>query len=295
MSHRLQQFFFAAEDARGLGICRLLFFLWLFLFYLPVVDGYHAQDVAAFAEVGSVFWQPVFPFSFLGLPPPAHPWVDWVSGLWKLSLLTAALGLWSRVSMTIACLLGAYVLALPFQYGKISHNTGPVLLTLGILMLSRAGDACSVDAWLRGRRGAQPPAPSGEYRWPIRFVWVVLAVVYLSAAVSKLRLIGFAYLDPDTLAGMLRQRIFAWNSRPWTTWGWDLADRPWLCSLLGGAILCGELGFATVLWSRWARRLLVPGMLLGHLGIAALLGPRFFQFAALYLFFVPWQRLLPRD
>lgn len=148
----------------------------------------------------------------------------------------------------------------------------------------------SIDAWRRRASGLPAAAPSPEYRWPIRFVWILLATIYLSAGVSKWLGSGLNYLDPDVMASFLRQRSFAWYQKPLTDLGYGLADIRWLCTLMAAWTLIAETAFWTALFSRRAAMVFVPGMFLMHIGIAALLGPQFFQFLSLYVFWIPWGR-----
>jgi hypothetical protein len=290
----LQRYFFAPCPPQQLGCCRVAFYLWLLLFYLPLVDTYHSQNVSAFADVAPVFWQPIFPFTFLRLPAPAHPWIDATVLAFRVSLLMACVGLLTRMSMWCALVLGCYVIGVPFSFGKLSHTGGVVVIALGIMALAHAGDAISLDAWRRRRAGRPIVEESGEYRWPIRFVWVLLATAYFVSAVSKVMNSGLGYLDPDTMASFLRQRSFAWYNQPLTNWGYPLADVPWLCSTIAAWTLIGEGFFWLTLFWRRARAILVPGLLLTHLGITGLIGPQFFQWLSLFIFFVPWYWLACR-
>jgi hypothetical protein len=290
----VQRYFFASVPPHGLGCCRIAFYLWLLLFYLPIVDAYPSQNVSAFADVDRIFWQPIFPFTFLRLPSPAHPWIDAAVIAFKVSLLTACIGLFTRTSMWISLMLGVYVIGLPFNFGKLSHTGGIVVIALGIMALSRAGDAISVDAWLRRRAGRPPIEPSGEYRWPIRFVWMLIATAYLVSAASKVMNSGLGYLDPDTMAGFLRQRSFAWYNQPLTDWGYGLANLRWLCTAIAAWTLFAEGFFWLTLISRRARAFLVIGMLFTHIGITLLIGPQFFQWLSVFVFFVPWELMFRR-
>jgi len=156
------------------------------------------------------------------------------------------------------------------------------------MALSRAGDSVSLDELLRRRRGGSRREPSGEYRWPIRFIWVLLATAYFVSGASKVMANGLGYLHPDVMAGFLRQRSFAWQTRPFTDLGLGLTDYAWICVAASAWTLVAELGFWLVLISRRAQGVLVPGMFVTHIGIALLLGPQFFQWMALFVFCIPW-------
>lgn len=290
----IERYLFAPAPLAVLGYCRAAFYGWLFLFYLPLVQLVGSQDISAFADVDRVFWQPVFPFALLGYAVLPHPWIDLLVIVFRISLLAACLGLFTRTCMLLAFVTGTYVIGLPNNFGSMSHTGGIVVIALGVMALSRAGDAFSLDALWRRRRRDPPPAPGGEYRWPIRFIWILLATAYFVSGASKLMANGLDYLHPDMMASFLRQRSFAWQTRPFTGWGLALADYPWICAATSAWTLFAETGFWLVLISRRARALLVPAMFLTHVGIALLLGPQFFQWMALLVFLVPWPAKTPQ-
>ena len=76
----------------------------------------------------------------------------------KLALALAAVGLFTRLALAAAFGCSVYLLGLPQNFGQIQHFDTLVVLVFGILAMSRAGDAWSIDAWRRSRRGA-PTTP----------------------------------------------------------------------------------------------------------------------------------------
>ncbi|HET7295482.1 MAG TPA: hypothetical protein VFM88_23910, partial [Vicinamibacteria bacterium] len=101
-------------------------------------------------------------------------------GVLHLTLLTALAGIFPRASCFVSGLL-LYHFA-PFE--TIIRTANPYLRgltipTLGLLVLSfsRCGDALALG--MRQRR--EVPAPSWEYRWPLRLVQVLFCQVYLFA------------------------------------------------------------------------------------------------------------------
>jgi len=137
--HGWEGYWFEAEAHDNLGICRILFFASLCLFYWR-------EDFSAWGDVSLAFWFPVTLFKRLGL--------------------------------------------LPFSV--------PVLAAMAILAVSRCGAAWSLDRLIARARGKSKPDPSGEYRWPVRAVWLILSPVSFAAGVSKLRHGGRAWSCPTT-------------------------------------------------------------------------------------------------
>ena len=97
--------------------------------------------------------------------------------------------------------VGAYLMGLPHNFGQTQHFDTLVVFASGALALSRAGDACSFDGLIAAARGRSlsPPPDDGEYRWPIRFVWVAMALIFCAAGVSKLRHSGLEWIFSDNL------------------------------------------------------------------------------------------------
>jgi hypothetical protein len=165
------------------------------------------------------------------------------------------------------------------------------------MALSRCGDGVSVDALLRrARRDSDPvgrgPVISGEYTWPVRMVWLLMALAFFAAGVAKIRFSGLQWVTSDTLAiFLIHNNYHVINLDPLTTWGLYLAQHPWLCRALAAGTIGVEVGFPLALVSPGARRLLVPATLLLQIMIRVVLGPSFVQFMLCYLFWVPWDRV----
>jgi hypothetical protein len=68
-----------------------------------------------------------------------------------------------------------------------------------------------------------------------------------------------------------------------------IADRGWLCAPMGAAALALDLGFVAALFSRRARRWLVPAAVVFHVAILLTLNYAFLG-APLLLLFVDWTR-----
>ncbi len=142
---------------------------------------------------------------------------------------------------------------LPFLIG------GEHLVTLHLLVLgfSPAADALSLDA--RHKRSARAGS-SVRYGWPIRLLAIVTVVTYFLAAVAKIRVSGWAWVDGTTLG----------NHIAYSATRLDLLGepRPPLSAfvirqeaLLGPMALVGlgvELSAPLALLGGWFRRVWVP-------------------------------------
>jgi hypothetical protein len=281
------RFWFEPGTASSLGLCRLLFFGALFLWQLP-------HDFSPWGMYSSVFWMPIWLFDRLMLPAFSPATLNVIQIAWKIALLLSAIGLFTRPSMAIALILGTYLVGLPHNFGQTQHFDTLVVFATLALALSRAGDAWSIDAWrAASRRHAPPPRPSGEYTWPIRFVWVAFAAIFFAAGVSKLRHSGLDWIFSDSFALLLRrQQYHISDGEPLTSWGLVIAHHAWLAHLFAASAVSVETLFPLSIISRRARLVLVPAGLGFLVGIRLLMGPTFEQFMIAFVFWVPWDDVL---
>jgi hypothetical protein len=287
IARRWNRFWFEPGPAWTLGMCRLLFFGMLFVWQLP-------HDFTPWGGYASVFWMPIWLFQTLGIPVVTPSALAWLQALWKVSLLLSAIGLFTRPAMLVAFALGTYLLGLPHNFGQTQHFDTLVVFASGALALSRAADACSIDALIAAFRTGSTSAPADrdEYTWPIRFVWVAMALIFFAAGLSKWRHAGLSWVFSGSFALLLRrQQYHISDGDPLTTWGLVIAHHAWAAHALAAAALAVETLFPLVLFSRRARLLLVPAGLLFLVGIRVLMGPTFEQFMMCYVFWVPWTQV----
>lgn len=289
LHERWMHFWFEPAEPTNLGICRILFFGSLFLFYLPL-------DVSDWAGVSHAFWMPIQLFYRFQLPVLSCSMLTMLQAFWKIMLVLSCIGLFTRVTTAGSFFVGIYLLGLPHNFGKVHHNDAIVVIVLGIMALSRCGDSWSVDQIVgKARRGdiswTERPM-SGEYTWPVRMVWLVLALVFFAAGISKIRYSGLEWIFSDSLANMLIESHYhANNADPLTSWGLYLAQYSWLCRLLAAATIIIEVGYPLALFSWRARWILVPAAFFMLIGIYVVMGPTFVQFLFCNLFWIPWDRV----
>lgn len=281
---RWHRFWFEPERPDNLGLCRVLFYGLLLVYYAPI-------DYAGWGAVPKGFYDPIWLFQRLHLHVLPDPYMGQLAALWKASLLLSFVGFVTRVSTVVAFVLGVYLIGVPYNFGKTDHMTALVVFVLGIMALSWSGDAWSIDALFRRKRGAAPPPPSGEYRWPVRAVWVAMSVVFFAAGMAKLMQGGLAWVTSEHFQISLVQRFYDPNP-PTVRLGLWLAAHPLLARTFAGVSLLGELLFPLALVSRRARAVLPPLLLAMQLGIGLLMNVWFYTFMFVYVFWVRWDRLL---
>ena len=134
---------------------------------------------------------------------------------------------------------------------------------------------------------------SGEYTWPVRTIWLMFALIFFAAGVSKLRHSGLEWIFSDHLAiSLIQAHYHVANADPLVPWGLHLAQYVWLTHLLAAGSLALEISYPLALFSSRARWIIIPSMVLFLISIRVLMGPTFVpQYLVCHLFWVPWDRV----
>ena len=295
---RWNDFWFNPASPDNLGLCRVILFGTMFVFYLltPLLVpswGWH-EDFSAWGQVSNVFWMPIWLFERFHIPQFSTVVLAVLQAIWRLALALSCIGLFTRCSTAISFILGLYLFGLPNNFGRTHHLDTILVFAFLVMALSRCGDAWSVDHLIRtARHGTdslvQRRTLSGEYTWPVRTIWLVMSLIFFAAGFSKIRHSGLAWITSDTMAIFLIQNNYHnTDAEPLTSWGLNLAQSTWLPHLLAAAAVTLEVGYPIALFSRKARWFIVPGGVLMQFGIAVLLGPNFYQLMLCHLLWVPW-------
>jgi hypothetical protein len=286
-----ERFWFAPGAPQGLALLRIGFYFFTFLTYRFVWG-----SPSHWGDLPSLFWVPAGVFHFL--PRLSHHAVDLTWRIWLGALALSCVGCLTRLATAVAFVLGVYVIGFPYNFGNVNHVDALIVFVLGVFALSRCGDAWSLDHLLR--RGARTPVASGEYRWPLQLVRVVICFVYFSAGVTKLAKSGLAWVGSDTLSIYMAQLnsfdyYLFYPARGWL--GMEIVRWGWPMPILSGLTLLLELSFPLALLSPWPRLVLVPSAIAFNTAAFLLMGPFFLQLTYCnLLFWVPWEKwLLPRD
>lgn len=213
------------------------------------------------------------------------------------ALLTAGLlgllGVFPRLSALIVVIAGFYYLGVPQLYGYVKHDQH-ILWIGAIFTVSPSGDALSLQSVWQGwrqRSGRAIPGPGRgvQYTLPLRFIWLTMGVLYLSAGSAKYRFDGLRWLEPATLRYWMHELwLQDGNYRP------PLIHRPDKFSpflTLGAAYtLVFELTFLFWLFSRRARPFLGLAGLIFHNSTNLFLKIPFWSLQAFYVTLFDWER-----
>ena len=280
-------FWFAPTVPWSLGLCRAGFFGSFYILFLA------RTDLRWYALFPPGFHRPRSFFAWLALPTPTLDVLAWLVTAFEFSVILAALGLLTRPATTTAFVVGLYVLGLQFNYGYLHWAHAVVPIVMGILALSPCGAALSADALIRRLVKGRVAGSGGQYRWPIQLVRLVFVTVFLAAGLSKLRQAGLDWIFSDTLRNYFLENQYVFRSEGAGGWSHVAADwliaRRGLCRLLAATAVGLELSAPAALFSRRARRWLIPLLFLFQVGNSLLLYQDFFfAYLGLYMFWISW-------
>ncbi len=279
-------YFFSSSDPFDLAIARILFFGGIALLYVPA-------DFRLWATVSHVFWMPVSLLAIPGIGILPAATIGILQVIWKISLVFTCIGLLTPISAAIAAIVGVYLLGLQNSMGKTDHFDAIVVFICLVFAVAKPTPVWSVDgSWRARHRPSSPPPASGEYTWPIKSVWLLMALIFFASGFSKLRHSGFSWVTSQNMAIMLvKQHYWASPVNPTLNAGLWIASQPWLYHSLAAATLALELCYPLALLSPFIRWIVVPSMMLTQIGIFLVMGPSFPQFLLANAFWVPWNRL----
>jgi len=252
-------------------------------------------DIAALSGIPHGFWwqaRPSAQWRFLIFP--GHSGVEQIiEALALVALLAVLLGLWTRVAALAAAVM-LYHLA-PLQTFLVEMDPHARGFTIAVLSLVVLSAARSADVWRVGRRtgGATAIAPHWEYTWPLRLMQLFVAQIYLFGFWGKLYHHGLGWFSPEQIG---RQAVLFSHIVPGhqvSNLGSIVAGSAVLTTLGAVAVFLFELGFVTTLFSKMARRILVPAAVGFHLAI--LLSMQIFFVSMFHLLlFVNWSWIAER-
>lgn len=208
-----------------------------------------------------------------------------------LSLLLSTIGLFTSVSTKISLLLVVFYQGLVRSFGHFNHDEMLAVYCLAVLAFTPCGDAFSIDARLRSKR----ERPLWAYAYPILLMQLLMAWVYFSSALIKLRVAGLSYLSPDSLPTLaILHSLDNLHDTHFRLAFWLPQVRSYLPVVVALVLLWELLFPLTVFWQR-ARWWILGAGILFHLSTLLFMNIFFPHQLALYLIFINWDRMVQRD
>ncbi len=203
-----------------------------------------------------------------------------------LSLSFSTIGYLTPLTAKTSALLVLFYQGLLRSLGHFNHDEMLGVYYLIVLAFSPCSDAFSVDS-LPGKRAKK----SGfAYGFPILLMWLLMAWVYFSSALIKLRVAGLSYFSADNLPALaIMHSLDNLHDTQFRFAFWLPSVRQYLPFAVGLVLLWELLFPLTVFWKRVRWYFLGIGIVF-HLSTLFLMNIFFPYQLALYLVFVDWPR-----
>lgn len=281
----IRKFFSARTHPANLAIFRIVLFASILLYV-------NVPQIIEFSNFPSELR--VAPFGLgwlLGILPIDPAWASVASGLSLLACGAALLGFWSRTSAALTTILGFYVLGIPQFFGKIDHYHH-LLWFSALMAVSPCGDIFSLDAFLarRKNRNTDRPEPSVIYALPLRFVMLLMGIIYFFAGFWKFVIGGFGWATSDTMKYILYAQWFRLDWIP----ALRIDQFPLLYIGAGLGVMVFELTFIVLLFFPRLRTVAALGGVVFHLAVYFFAHINFWTLGLCYVVFIDFEPSIRR-
>ena len=204
------------------------------------------------------------------------------------SLLLSTAGLFTVVSTKTSFLLVLFYQGLLRSLGHFNHDEMLGVYCLAVLAFTPCGDEFSLDQRLRKTKQDRPPF---AYAYPILLMQLLMAWVYCSSVLIKLRTTGFAYMSPDNFPSLaIYHSLDNLHDTSFRLAFWLPQVRSYLPYAVGLALLW-EFLFPLAVFCHRLRWWILGAGIVFHVSTMFLMNIFFPHQLALYLLFIDWDRL----
>jgi hypothetical protein len=205
-----------------------------------------------------------------------------------VSLIAGALGFLTPISTKTSFVLVLFYQGLLRSFGHFNHDEMIAVYCLAVLAFTPCGDEFSVDWWLRKRRRKDRPAFA--YAYPILLMQLLMAWVYFSSALIKLRVAGLSYLSQENLPALaIYHSLDNLHDTSFRIAFWLPQVKEYL-PVLVGLVLLWELAFPLAIFFPRLRWLILSSGMIFHISTLFVMNIFFPHQLALYLLFIDWDR-----
>ena len=204
-----------------------------------------------------------------------------------VSLLAGTLGFLTPVSTKTSFLLVLFYQGLLRSFGHFNHDEMIAVYCLAVLAFTPCSDEFSLDKRLRKNRKTRP---AFAYAYPILLMQLLMAWVYFSSALIKLRVAGLSYLSQNNLPALaIFHSLDNLHDTSFRVAFWLPQIKEYL-PIFVGAVLLWELLFPVAVFVPRLRWWILGGGVIFHLATLFVMNIFFPHQLALYLLFVDWDR-----
>jgi hypothetical protein len=204
-----------------------------------------------------------------------------------VSLIAGAVGFLTPISTRTSFVLVLFYQGLLRSFGHFNHDEMIAVYCLAVLAFTPCGDEFSVDQWLRRRRKDRP---AFAYAYPILLMQLLMAWVYFSSALIKLRVAGWSYLSQENLPALaIYHSLDNLHDTSFRIAFWLPQIKEYL-PVLVGLVLLWELVFPLAVFFPRVRWLVLISGMIFHISTLFVMNIFFPHQLALYLLFINWDR-----
>lgn len=282
---KLFKIFFCTKDLPyNLAICRIIVF---FVLLISIIG--NEQDSMWYSTIPPELQIDLPVFSTLINYFPLNKSFIWVCNkLFIISSVFSMAGLFFKVSSILTVLLGTYCLGLTNLYGKIIHIHHHLLWFAAILSFSKCTDVLSIDSILRNKKNKTQINKSNDYVLPIRYMWLLIGIIYFFPGFWKIKSDGIGWATGDTLKYLFYDMWLTFDFIP----SFRIDLYPVLYKSLGLFAVIFELSFIFLAFSPKLRVIAIITGLIFHTSNYYLMRTPFWTLPLCYLLFVNWNKFL---
>jgi hypothetical protein len=213
--------------------------------------------------------------------------------VFSVMCICAMLGAFTRWTVPLATLLGLWVYGLPQFDGKVDHSAHHLIWFATLLSVAPCGHALSIDALRSAWRNPDSSSrvlrrESRLYALPMRFVWLLLGIIYFFPGVWKLWSCGLDWALTDNLKYHL---YFKWAELGGWTPSFRIDSYPLLYRAAGLATIVFEVGFIFCIFTARGRTIALVAGIGFHRSVSAFMRIAFWPLEWCYIALVDWHRL----
>lgn len=283
-SHRWVAYWFRPTPLFDLAVFRLAVVA-VQIFWLVWHDEYAL--LMQNAAMPDFLYNPAKVLDILHLGTDFRPSAEVMTMIFALTLICGVLsfvGWRTQLFMALFALGSLYISAFNYAFHTYHHEAAIIIIALIALAFSPCGEALSLDRLRRGTPAGGETSPLAG--WPLLLVRWLLALIYLSAFMSKVIKRGpfLEWINGYTLQYYMLQDGLRWNSDLGVYFSQfhELAISLSIISLVFEGTFFLVLFFPRLAW------LYIPVGIGFHMGIFLLQRAAFFSFIAIYTAFIPW-------
>jgi hypothetical protein len=208
-----------------------------------------------------------------------------------VSLLLSTAGLFTFISTKSSFLLVLFYQGLVRSFGHFNHDEMLAVYCLAVLAFTPCGDEVSLDQRFRKRNSERP---AFAYAYPILLMQLLMAWVYFSSVLIKLRTAGLSYLSADNFPSLaIYHSLDNLHDTSFRLAFWLPQVREYVPFAVA-LVLLWEFIFPLAVFFPKVRWWIISAGIVFHLATVFFMNIFFPHQLALYLLFVNWDKLRAR-